>query len=418
MRIAKVLQLLNKYLIQYLPTTLSNLYCAMVLAFQPMSLSKEELPSRLETRPNTYIGRLFVSGNFTILLSIPFAKQVLGWIIEEPVLITHDLIHEVWPATVVLRKPKKPPDKLWFFPSTTTMLLLCLWSSLGLPYLDFICTIETQEQRYLKRLLWKSFRKKMHTLARVALRLCLWCAITLCVLCSFATQCVMHSISSVTDPLSVLQATFDHYTKPRSRSQEINFLDLFATIEDETKRAILFESLFQDKRGHCQCPLCAPRQKTPSADSHPSKVSKDLQDLNFTRTSLFADPTPKSESLSDDESCDSDLVCIPCDPLINPTAHLTSEAALKVISESHDIVEAIVDTGATRACLSNKDEFDSLTIKDYAYNLKGIAAGLSIKGEGTALFDVLNDAGDVVICLLYTSPSPRDKRQSRMPSSA
>ena len=26
--------------------------------------------------------------------------------------------------------------------------------------------------------------------------------------------------------------------------------------------------------------------------------------------------------------------------------------------------------------------------------------------------------GDVYICLLYTSPSPRDKRQSRMPSSA
>ena len=26
--------------------------------------------------------------------------------------------------------------------------------------------------------------------------------------------------------------------------------------------------------------------------------------------------------------------------------------------------------------------------------------------------------GDLEICLLYTSPSPRDKRQSRMPSSA
>ena len=26
--------------------------------------------------------------------------------------------------------------------------------------------------------------------------------------------------------------------------------------------------------------------------------------------------------------------------------------------------------------------------------------------------------GDIQICLLYTSPSPRDKRQSRMPSSA
>ena len=29
-----------------------------------------------------------------------------------------------------------------------------------------------------------------------------------------------------------------------------------------------------------------------------------------------------------------------------------------------------------------------------------------------------NKAGLVGICLLYTSPSPRDKRQSRMPSSA
>ena len=29
-----------------------------------------------------------------------------------------------------------------------------------------------------------------------------------------------------------------------------------------------------------------------------------------------------------------------------------------------------------------------------------------------------NLAGSLSICLLYTSPSPRDKRQSRMPSSA
>ena len=30
----------------------------------------------------------------------------------------------------------------------------------------------------------------------------------------------------------------------------------------------------------------------------------------------------------------------------------------------------------------------------------------------------INRAGEAVTCLLYTSPSPRDKRQSRMPSSA
>ena len=31
---------------------------------------------------------------------------------------------------------------------------------------------------------------------------------------------------------------------------------------------------------------------------------------------------------------------------------------------------------------------------------------------------VLSDGGEDTGCLLYTSPSPRDKRQSRMPSSA
>ena len=30
----------------------------------------------------------------------------------------------------------------------------------------------------------------------------------------------------------------------------------------------------------------------------------------------------------------------------------------------------------------------------------------------------IEEANEVIICLLYTSPSPRDKRQSRMPSSA
>ena len=39
--------------------------------------------------------------------------------------------------------------------------------------------------------------------------------------------------------------------------------------------------------------------------------------------------------------------------------------------------------------------------------LEGIGKWLDVNGE--AIFDT---------CLLYTSPSPRDKRQSRMPSSA
>ena len=37
--------------------------------------------------------------------------------------------------------------------------------------------------------------------------------------------------------------------------------------------------------------------------------------------------------------------------------------------------------------------------------------------DGT-LTKIIKDEGEVVICLLYTSPSPRDRQKSRMPSSA
>ena len=37
---------------------------------------------------------------------------------------------------------------------------------------------------------------------------------------------------------------------------------------------------------------------------------------------------------------------------------------------------------------------------------------------GNALFGTLGAGGPLVFCLLYTSPSPRDRTRSRMPSSA
>ena len=43
-------------------------------------------------------------------------------------------------------------------------------------------------------------------------------------------------------------------------------------------------------------------------------------------------------------------------------------------------------------------------------------AAVTLKEKITKRFLIL--AGIAIICLLYTSPSPRDKRQSRMPSSA
>ena len=48
----------------------------------------------------------------------------------------------------------------------------------------------------------------------------------------------------------------------------------------------------------------------------------------------------------------------------------------------------------------------------YAYNV------YQIEGEGKYLFSKIEGDKDTIICLLYTSPSPRDGLLSRMPSSA
>ena len=48
-------------------------------------------------------------------------------------------------------------------------------------------------------------------------------------------------------------------------------------------------------------------------------------------------------------------------------------------------------------------------------------AGIARDAAGRGLSVCLADKGEIggaTSCLLYTSPSPRDKRQSRMPSSA
>ena len=49
----------------------------------------------------------------------------------------------------------------------------------------------------------------------------------------------------------------------------------------------------------------------------------------------------------------------------------------------------------------------------------GAGGGDAAAAEEKDEFDVvLSSAGDKKVCLLYTSPSPRDKSSSRMPSSA
>ena len=49
------------------------------------------------------------------------------------------------------------------------------------------------------------------------------------------------------------------------------------------------------------------------------------------------------------------------------------------------------------------------------YEILGVKEGAAFEDIQKARDIKVKEAGD---CLLYTSPSPRDKRQSRMPSSA
>ena len=62
------------------------------------------------------------------------------------------------------------------------------------------------------------------------------------------------------------------------------------------------------------------------------------------------------------------------------------------------------------------DNWYSGTIKNFLNDLVKAMKGVNWYNKSDAMIDYFDIA--YYICLLYTSPSPRDKRQSRMPSSA
>ena len=63
---------------------------------------------------------------------------------------------------------------------------------------------------------------------------------------------------------------------------------------------------------------------------------------------------------------------------------------------------------------TNQDGFNTETLSNLANaTIEATVTGISPDGSRIAGF-----SNSPITCLLYTSPSPRDKRQSRMPSSA
>ena len=71
------------------------------------------------------------------------------------------------------------------------------------------------------------------------------------------------------------------------------------------------------------------------------------------------------------------------------------------------MTQLFYDTDADLSLLNNK------TIAIIGYGSQGHAHALNLKDSG---MDVI--VGLYKGCLLYTSPSPRDRQKSRMPSSA
>lgn len=61
-----------------------------------------------------------------------------------------------------------------------------------------------------------------------------------------------------------------------------------------------------------------------------------------------------------------------------------------------DLFRIICDSGASLTCIGNKEEFVQLVERSTPTELKGIASGLAIKGEGTVRYNVRDDTGQTI----------------------
>ena len=80
-----------------------------------------------------------------------------------------------------------------------------------------------------------------------------------------------------------------------------------------------------------------------------------------------------------------------------------------LVADDHEVV---------RSGLVNLLSDTNINIVAEATNGKEAIALTLEHNPNVVLMDIRMIDGDGLTCLLYTSPSPRDKRQSRMPSSA
>ena len=108
----------------------------------------------------------------------------------------------------------------------------------------------------------------------------------------------------------------------------------------------------------------------------------------------------------------------------------TSINTVAVCRDDAILAETVVDCGRTHAerlldtitwvlgeAAMSLNQVDALAISTGPGSFTGLRVGLAT-WKGLALGQDLPLVGVPTLCLLYTSPSPRDRTRSRMPSSA
>ena len=100
-----------------------------------------------------------------------------------------------------------------------------------------------------------------------------------------------------------------------------------------------------------------------------------------------------------------------------PASYRNSLKALKAPEPSSGSSSAVYGVGTYK--VRNGDTLGKVAAR-YRLTIKQIKQLNGLKSDRIGIGQVLNVGknGATNLCLLYTSPSPRDKRQSRMPSSA
>ena len=105
-----------------------------------------------------------------------------------------------------------------------------------------------------------------------------------------------------------------------------------------------------------------------------------------------------------------------------PSNYLISQIATDIVQKQSDLAQIQEQISSGKKVNRPSDEpaysarilsMREATEKLEQFDRNSSAAEAQLSLEEGALDGVVNN-----ICLLYTSPSPRDKRQSRMPSSA